>query len=74
MTTGRTNQNGRIINTIIIFIIIIIINVTIIAQPQIMHKDNGILYKPQVALEVLLGSKLHSLAMAKLNIACDVIS
>jgi len=47
-------------------------NVTIIALPQIIHKDNGILYKAQVAQEVLLRSKLHSLAMTKLKIACDV--
>jgi len=46
MTTGRTKQKDMIIITTIIFITIIIINVTIIAQPQIMHKDNGIFYKP----------------------------
>ena len=66
MTTGRINRKGRIIITIIIFIIIIIIiNVTTIAQPQILHKDNDILYKAQAVLEVLLGSKLHSLVMTK---------
>ena len=71
MTTSRIYQKGRIIITTIIFIIIII-NFTIIARPQIIHKDNDILYKVQVALEDLLGFKLHSLAMTKLNIACGV--
>jgi hypothetical protein len=37
-----------------------------------MHKENGILYKDQIALEVLLGSMLYSLATSQQNIACDV--